>query len=227
MVSRQDWVKEHKKVFAAKIIEESGAVSDGKPSAIFMAGLPGSGKTEFSKNLIETSDLKVVRMDMDEIAEQIDGYKPENADQFRGGASELLNRVFDETIRRKLDFIMDGTFGSPNAIKNVERALKHSYRIKIVYILQDPKLAWKFTLAREKVEHRAISLEGFVDSYFNTINNIRYIMNMGYEKLSVDLIVKNDSNKIDGWWENVNLNNIDSILNNCYNKESLRKYIND
>ena len=125
-----------------------------------MAGLPGAGKTEFSKNLIKLVDgAKAVRIDMDEIATQIKGYHPEIADEFRGQASKLMNGLYDKVLKEKLEFIMDGTFGSKSSIKNVERAINHGYTVKVIYIIQDPKLAWKFTLAREKVEHRSISID--------------------------------------------------------------------
>ena len=41
------------------------------------------------------------------------------------------------------------------------------YNIKIIYIIQDPRVAWQFTLAREKVEHRAIDKNVRVDDIDN------------------------------------------------------------
>ena len=192
------WVKVNKKSFAENLIKESGVVSDNVHSAIFMAGLPGSGKTEFTKNLIEGSDLKVVRLDMDEIAASIDGYRPEIADGYRGAASELLNRAFDLVLKKKLDFIMDGTFSSDYAIKNIERTLNYGYHIKIIYVFQDPKRAWDFTRAREKIEHRAISIDGFIDSYFRIPKNINEVFEKykGCGRISLDIIIKDENNKV-------------------------------
>lgn len=48
-----------------KLITDSGVQPEAEPAAIFMAGLPGAGKTEFSKRLIEFSDVPFVRIDMD------------------------------------------------------------------------------------------------------------------------------------------------------------------
>ena len=226
MINQKLWVKAHKKEFANSLIVKSGVIADGNPSAIFMAGLPGAGKTEFSKNLIKNSELKVIRLDMDEIATVIDGYEPEKADLFRFGASELLNKTFDIAVRKGYDFIMDGTFSSKYAKNNVKRALAHEYTVKIVYVVQDPKIAWDFTLAREKVERRAISQEGFIDSYFNTISNIKDIMSTGYEKISLDIILKDKNNKTGIWKKNVDIQEIDKSIKNNYNKESLKEYIN-
>ena len=229
MVSEQkEWVKTHKKDFVDKIISESNIVADGIPSAVFMAGLPGSGKTEFTKNLIEASALKVIRLDMDEIATKIDGYRPEIADEYREAASELLNRLFDVTIKKKLDFIMDGTFSSNYALQNVNRALKHGYNIKIIYIVQDPKIAWQFTLAREKVEHRAIGMSGFINSYFETMKNIKEIMNQhkDYGKIVLDVIIKDENNNVGDRIKNVQIGDIDGLIKKYYNKETLEEYIN-
>lgn len=226
MINQRTWVKTHKKSFANELITKSGATPDGNPTAIFMAGLPGAGKTEFSKNLLGIFNYKVVRLDMDEIATHIKGYKPEKADLFRSGATELLNKTFDLVIKQQLDFIMDGTFGSKNAKLNISRSLKSGYLIKILYIYQDPKLAWHFTKEREKIEHRAISKDGFIETYFNTIENIKTILqDYDGEKLTLDIVTKNSYNKISKWYHDVKLSEIDNLINNCYNKENLKEHI--
>ena len=59
------WAKAHKKQFLEKLIADSGVEPQDNPSAIFMAGLPGAGKTELSKNLIKVSGIPFVRIDME------------------------------------------------------------------------------------------------------------------------------------------------------------------
>lgn len=224
----KNWVKLHKTEFANRLINESGATPDGNPTAIFMAGLPGAGKTEFSKALVYILEGKVVRLDMDEIASQIEGYNPRRADSFRSAATELLNRAFDFVLNRRLDFIMDGTFGSKNAKQNIQRTIDHGYKAKIIYVYQDPKLAWNFTKEREKTEHRAINEEGFVETYFRTIDNLKTILSkFSNNIITVDIIVKNEYNKISDLIERANIEEIDKLVNNNYNKETLRSYIND
>ena len=71
MNNQAAWIKSHKQKFATNLILKSGAIPDENPTAIFMAGLPGAGKTEFSKALIDLLDSKVIRLDMDEIASHI------------------------------------------------------------------------------------------------------------------------------------------------------------
>ncbi len=98
-----------KKEFVTKFIEEFGAKSMLNPGAIFMAGLPGAGKTEFSKELIKNiSGPKAIRIDMDEIASKIKGYRPEIADQYREPATKLLNSIYDETLKNHLNSLWMG-----------------------------------------------------------------------------------------------------------------------
>ena len=218
-----------KKVFVEEFIKKSGANPVPNPSAIFMAGLPGAGKTEFSKNLVEiVGGAKAVRIDMDEIASQIKDYTPEKANEFREPATRLLNGILDRVLREKMEFVLDGTFGSRNAIKNIERAINHGYSAKIVYIVQDPRRAWDFTIAREKVEHRSITQDGFIDTYFNIIKNITEMSPLlkKYDKITLDIVWKNEKNLIESWSHNVK-EGIDKLLETSYNNKTLKEYIND
>ena len=118
-----------KRKIVLDLIKQSGALPEAEPAAFFMAGLPGSGKTEISKNLIKESGVKLLRIDMDEIAELLPGYKPEIADEFRKPATSILSECFSYALHHKISFLMDGTFGSTQAIKNIERSLNHGFRV--------------------------------------------------------------------------------------------------
>lgn len=48
--------------------------------AVYDWVLPGSGKTEISKNLIKDSGVELLRIDMDEIAEMLPDYEPSKGD---------------------------------------------------------------------------------------------------------------------------------------------------
>lgn len=220
------WAKEHRKGLLSKLTEgvDFGVET---PTGVFMAGLPGSGKTEFTKNLIKDLKLKVVRIDMDEIAEEIEGYRPEKADEFRQAATLVMNNLYSEIMHKRTDFIMDGTFGSKNAILNIERAVSHGFQVKVIYVYQDPKLAWEFTRAREKIEHRGIDREGFIESYGKVTGNIRKVAEKMRGKISIDLVVKNADNQVGEWMQNIDGSTLDKVLNKDYNKESLRKYIDE
>lgn len=216
------WVREHKKDFARKMIRDAGVERSKEPTAIFMAGLPGAGKTEFTKSLIRQVGVKVIRLDMDEIAAQIDSYSPQKADKFRAGASALLNRTFDKVMSGHYDFIMDGTFGGAMAVQNIDRVIRHGYAVKVIYVHQHPKIAWQYTQARERVEHRAIDLDGFIESYFRTIGNLHGLKEYNSD-IKVDVVVKNDSNAIKEWRRNILVKDIDQIVKVEYNREELKE----
>ena len=215
----------NKRKFVMRMIEDAGAVPEVEPAAFFMAGLPGSGKTEISKNLIKDSGVKLLRIDMDEIAEMLPGYQPEKADEFRKPATTLLSESFSYALHHKISFLMDGTFGSAQAMKNIERSLKHGFKVQIVYALQDPKIAWQFTVAREKVEHRAIKFDGFVEAYYKTINNIKKAREDFDDLITIDVAIKTIDNKVGEWVRNIKLSEIDSLVKVEYNKDKLIKYI--
>ena len=215
----------NKQDFIKKMIEQSGARPEVEPAAIFMAGLPGSGKTEISRNLIRESGVKLFRIDMDEIAEMLPGYEPEKADEFRKPATVLLSECFKYALHHDISFLMDGTFGSTQAVRNIERSLNHGFRTKIVYALQDPRVAWSFTLAREKVEHRAIKFEGFVEAYYKTINNLKLVSDVFGDTITIDIAIKDKDNKIGEWKRRIDGSKIDSIVRTEYNKDKLIKYI--
>lgn len=220
-----EWVKLHQKEIVNRIISGADLVPSEKPIAIFMAGLPGAGKTELSQGFIKQSDGGLVRIDMDELATLVSGYTPERADEFRGAATRLLNVLFDKVIRKRLSFIMDGTFGSPVALQNIERVLKRGYEVQIAFACQDPKLAWNFTKARERVEHRAISEEGFLNSYYKTIGNLHDLAKRHYKDVEIDIFMKNRDNSVGERFANVDETQIDEIAKVIYNKDRLKLYI--
>ena len=219
------WARKNKRAFANKMITDTKVITHPEPAAFFMAGLPGAGKTEFTVNLIKEIELKVVRIDMDEIATYIDSYDPLQADAFRGAASDILNAVYDRVLHRKVDFIMDGTFRSSHSLSNIERALRKGYTVKVLYIHQAPDVAWSFTKARERIEKRAIDRDGFIQGYFDIHDNIRSLNNEQYAGVTVDLVAKDEANKVGLWYENISLKDIDQFVNTRYTRDELERML--
>jgi len=217
------WAHKNKREFANKMITDAGVIQHPEPAAFFMAGLPGAGKTEFTKNLIDDLKLRAVRIDMDEIAAHIVKYDPMKADAFREAATELLNAVLDKTLQRKVDFIMDGTFRTSHSLHNIERALKKGYVVKVFYISQEPEIAWDFTQDREKVERRSIGKEGFISGYADILFNIRALDSPDFSNVTLDIVVKDSANKVGSWHTNVSIKDIDGLVNTGYTKEELER----
>jgi UDP-N-acetylglucosamine kinase len=196
------WANKNKKRIAREFIRRIDYEPSATPAAIFTAGLPGAGKTEFTVELLKGLSKKPLRMDMDEIAQLIEGYKPEIADKFRGGASSILSRIYDEVVKNNIDFVFDGTFAHANAILNLERALKHGYTVKVYYIHQEPAVAWQFTKDRELVVHRAIDRIGFNETYLNLEENLKTLCNI-HKDVTISLVIKDENNQVGRIVENV------------------------
>lgn len=205
-----EWAQKNKKQIAREFVRRIDHASSDEPSGIFMAGLPGVGKTEFTVELIKSFDPEPLRIDMDEIAQLIQGYKPEIADKFRGGASIIMSRIYDEVVKKKIDFVFDGTFSSSGADANLARALAHGYRVKVYYIHQTPDIAWQFTKDRELVEHRAIDKEGFIATYFKLQDNLKQLCK-DHKDVTISLIVKDTDNRVGMRKENINANLFDEL----------------
>lgn len=222
----RQWVKNHKKEFANKFIRESNAKPNiEEPSCIFMAGLPGAGKTEFSKMIVAELPEPIIRIDMDEIASMIDSYKPEKADFFREGATNLQNEIFNRCKKGCYPFIMDGTLSSEKPLNCIRSAIRKGYKVSVVYILQDPVIAWRNSREREKIERRRIDLDGFIASYSKTINNL--ILLRDDDRIDISIIVKNKNSKT---IERINVSSqeqFDKYVKIQYSNEQLRKVLSN
>jgi len=205
-----EWAQKNKKQIAREFVRKIDHESTDEPSGIFMAGLPGVGKTEFTVELIKSFDPEPLRIDMDEIAQLIQGYRPEIADKFRGGASIIMSRIYDEVVKKKIDFVFDGTFSSPGADANLSRALDHGYKVKVYYIHQAPQVAWQFTKDREVVEHRAIDKEGFIATYFKLQENLKLLCK-NYKSVTISLIIKDEKNRVGMRKENIDAQLFDEL----------------
>ncbi len=203
-----------------------------KPIFIFMAGAPGAGKTEWSQKLIKILENKnlingIVRIDADEVRKIFKplGYDGQNSDKYKSGCIKGIEMLFDNCVKNKYHTIVDGTFSSMRvAQKNIQAALGIKASIFIVYVYQDPLIAWGFTKIRERKEGRRVRKNMFIDSLFKSISNVNMIKNKYKEKVEIWLVEKDISNtKI----KNIkfNIDNIDNYLKLKYTPKTLSKLL--
>ena len=121
-----EWVKGHQKELVHKLAGRYGSASR-IPLSIFMAGSPGAGKTEFSKNFIqqfENHEKYIVRIDPDEIREMLPQHTPGKAHLFQTAVGIGVEKVHDHALRTKKSFLLDGTFARfDKAHDNVRRSV--------------------------------------------------------------------------------------------------------
>ncbi len=214
------WAKQNKKQLVEKIVGNFRAKSVDNPLAVFAAGIPGAGKTEFLDRLFANS-LEFVRIDLDEIVKQFEGYSAENYYLYRGAANIILEEVFAYCRHHKLNFVLDGTFGHKQAITNIERALKR-HAVVIFYVWQDPVVAWQLTKDREVVTKRAIERDGFIQSCINVPSNLQVARKTFGDKISVIVIKKNQKHEFAVVRKPAE---IDAVLAKTYTTSSLEKLI--
>lgn len=197
------------------------------PITFFMAGSPGAGKTETSKNFIEENgQFNIVRIDADEIRMLCPGYNGQNSHLYQEASALGVNKLYDYINKKKFNALIDGTFASEKyALANVDNALKRKRKVYITYIFQKPLEAWEFTLKRERLENRKITLEVFIRGFMESKNNVQKIKDIHKENVTVDIVVKNGQSKIEK--AELNINNIDDHIDFNYTYDYLYDILKD
>jgi len=171
------YAKKHQKSLVKQICNIDICEPSATPFTLFMAGSPGSGKTEYSKNLLKElekkdASQKIVRLDTDELRELIPQYNGKNSNTVQQAATLLFDKAFDCIQNKNLNAIIDSTFASPRSIENVGRAMKRGRKVGVLYLHQDPLIAWDYTKKREKMEGRTVPKKVFINAYFSAKNNV-------------------------------------------------------
>lgn len=189
------FAKRNKKSIARRLTNPTEYVPDPIPISVFMAGSPGAGKTEFSKNLIsileKDREQRVVRIDGDEIREYMPEYTGRNSHLFQGAVSIVIEKMHDLVLQNSQSFIFDSTFSQyEKAVENINRSLKKNRPVHIFYTYQEPKVAWGFTKAREKVEGRNIPKDAFIKHFLGARETIIKISEKFGEEIVIFFVKK-------------------------------------
>ncbi|MBU0999822.1 zeta toxin family protein [Patescibacteria group bacterium] len=217
------WIKAHEKTIIDIFISSTQLISDSQPVALFMAGPPGVGKTEVSKQLINRFSQKPVRIDADEIRIKCPGYIGINAHIYQKAATKGVHILYDYALKKNINVILDGTFAYANALENIKRSLDHRRKVEIFYVYQDPLQAWDYTKKREEIEKRRVDKDIFINSYFKSRENV----NLAKEKYGADvelnLVVKDFEKNLEKL--ELNIQKIESYLKKVYNSEELEEIL--
>lgn len=123
-------------------------------------------------------------------------------------------------VENNQSFLFDGTFSNLDKAKqNIQRSLQKERFVQIIYVYQDPLLAWAFVRKREQKDGRVIPKEAFVNQYFLARENVNTLKKVFGEYIKVTIIVKNiDGTDVD-YWEDVSV--IDNHIPEKYNRNTL------
>ena len=203
--------------------------SDPKPVSVFMAGSPGAGKTEASKALlkaVEKKGTKTLRIDPDELREQFEGYSGENAWLFQAAVSILVDKIHDNALKKRQNFLLDGTLSSyAKAKQNVERSLKRNRFVLILYVYQSPQMAWDFVKTRQRLEGRRILPEHFIEQYFAARKVVNQLKDDFGSDIVLSLLLKNLDGSDKMYKANVDL--VDHHVPERFSENDLLKLIKD
>ena len=229
----EQFARDNRQNVAKRLTDKSKYLPDIFPASIFMAGSPGAGKTEFSKRFIEsfekTKDRKIVRIDADDLRDQIPGYTGKNSYLFQTAVSLIVERIHDIVLDNKQTFLLDGTLSNyEKAVSNINRSLSKNREVIIFYLYQKPEVAWKFTKAREKEEGRNIPKEIFVEQFIKARENVEKLSEEFKNKISIYVVKKNfEINEVEGGIEIKPNNKIDIRSEKIYTKDELSKLLYD
>lgn len=228
----EEFAKLNKKSIAKKLTDPLKYAPDEMPISIFMAGSPGAGKTEYSKNLISILEKnkkhKVIRIDGDDVRQHLPGYTGKNSYIFQGATSIIVEKIHDMALENKQTFILDGTLSKyDKAVFNIKRSLDKSRTVFIFYVYQEPKVAWAYTLAREVVEGRNIPKNVFIQQFIDSKKTIKQIRKDFDSRVVISLVRKNfETNMVEDVVQiEQNGPPIDYYLGIEYTKDELEKLL--
>lgn len=186
------FARTNKKAIAKRLTNKAIHPPEEEPVSVFMAGSPGAGKTEASLELLNFfSDAPPLRIDPDELRVEFPGYTGGNAWLFQAAVSILVEKIIDLAFDNRQSFLLDGTLANlDKARDNIRRSLRKGRFVQILYVYQDPLLAWQFVQAREAAEGRRILPEHFVDQYFAARDVVNTLKLEFGKKVHVDLLLK-------------------------------------
>ncbi|WP_341476994.1 zeta toxin family protein [Pseudomonas viridiflava] len=163
------FARQNKKAIGRKLTSLDLYPAEDEPVSVFMSGSPGAGKTEASIALLNLfTSSSILRIDPDELRAEFDLYTGGNAYLFQGGISILISKIIDLALSQQQSFLLDGTLAKIDiARSNVERSLEKGRYVQVLYVYQNPLLAWEFVKAREQAEGRRILADHFVEQYFS------------------------------------------------------------
>lgn len=193
-----EFARKHKKTIAKKLTDPERFLPEDEPVSVFMAGSPGAGKTEASIELlamVEEGSSEILRIDPDDLRAEFPDYTGDNSWLFQKGISVLVEKIHDLALKQKQTFLLDGTLSNYHkAEQNIARSLKKGRVVQILYVYQEPMLAWEFVTSREALEGRRIKPEHFIEQYFAARNVVNKLKDKFRSEIKVDLLLKNTDN---------------------------------
>jgi UDP-N-acetylglucosamine kinase len=169
------YIKENKKNFLDSYIKNINPQT--KKTALFTAGCSGAGKTEYATYRL-TQDVNLLHIDTDRVRSFFIpiGYNGKNAEIFQPAASIGVEKLVDESLKKRLSIIHDTNFCDySKQKKNIERCLNKGYEVTIVYVLVELSKAYTHVLARETEIQRHVPEKKIPETLIGSIKTTAQI----------------------------------------------------
>ena len=166
----------------------------------------------------------VIRIDPDDLRAELPGYTGANSWLFQGAVSLLVARTIDHALKQQQSFLLDGTLASYDVARgNIDRCIAKGRLVQILYVYQDPLLAWDFVQAREAREGRRILKKDFINQYVVAREVVNGLKSELKGRVRVDLLLKNrDGSRR---FYKANVDQIDNHIPEKYSRADLERLL--
>lgn len=153
-------------------IEKYMITDEDNISAIFLAGAPGSGKSEFLETILCDLIEFFIVIDIDVYRNMFKGYNGANSSEYQQGAVRVADKILKFCFQNNLSFILDGTFRNYHKVEqNLHQCEKYKRKSLITLIFQEPKISFYYTFLRKLDKKRNVPVSVFVDGFYDSIKN--------------------------------------------------------
>lgn len=154
--------------------------------AIFMAGVPGSGRTEYATRLLDDIGRspvspRFVFVDPDQLVASLPRYRPAKHWEYFAAAKPLVDLSVAKCLDRGRSFLVNDVLSQKAAHKNIRRALRAGYKTIIIYIKQAAGPAWSQAQKEAVVAGWPADLDCFVGVCQSINKNLSHILMTHHE----------------------------------------------
>ncbi|GAB0174220.1 MAG: hypothetical protein HHAS10_00990 [Candidatus Altimarinota bacterium] len=141
-------------------------------SAIFLAGAPGAGKSEFLETIFSDLKSNFIVIDIDAYRKMFRGYNGENASEYQKASVRVADKILKYCFHNHLNFIFDGTFRSYEKVKqNLDQCMHYERKVMVTLIFQEPRISFYYTFLRKMYKMRNVPVPVFIDGFYSSIEN--------------------------------------------------------
>ena len=139
-----------------------------KPTAVFLGGRGGSGKSWLTGNGKVVDKSKFIIVDPDEIKQKLPGYQGWNAGLFHEESSDVASRITNYCNKLGLNVIYDATMRTQSSLeKKVNNLIAQGYKVEGYYMYASPETAAKRAIKRFEESGRYVPPEYILSSTTN------------------------------------------------------------